>query len=108
MKEQERNSQRYNDMREYLAKIDWNNTLKNKSATKSWNILTSEIVCVVDKCVPLKKNRGNGQRRNTYRRKPMMWKTYRHTESEEDYSIYKEALNQATAEIRNSKRKNSV
>ena len=34
----------------------------------------------------------------------MMWKTYRHTGSEEDYSIYIEALNQATAEIRNSKR----
>ena len=30
----------------------------------------------------------------------MMWKTYRHTGSEEDYAIYKEALNQATAEIR--------
>ena len=26
----------------------------------------------------------------------MMWKTYRHTGSEEDYSMYKEALNQAT------------
>ena len=36
--------------------------------------------------------------------KQMMWKIYRHTGSEEDYSIYKEALNQATAEIRNSKR----
>ena len=34
----------------------------------------------------------------------MMWKTYRHIGSEEDYSIYKEALNRATAEIRNSKR----
>ena len=45
------------------------------------------------------KKRGNGQRRNTYRRKP-----YRHTGSEEDYAIYKQALNQATAEIRNSKR----
>ena len=33
----------------------------------------------------------------------MMRKTYRHTGSEEDYSIYKDALNQATAEIRNSK-----
>ena len=36
--------------------------------------------------------------------KQMMWKTYRHNGSEEDYAIYKEALNQATAEIRNSKR----
>ena len=34
----------------------------------------------------------------------MIWKTYRHTGSEEDYAIYKEALNQATAEIRNLKR----
>ena len=34
----------------------------------------------------------------------MMWKTYRHSGSEEDYAIYKEALNQATAEIRYSKR----
>ena len=25
---------RYKDMREYLAKIDWNNTLKNKTATE--------------------------------------------------------------------------
>ena len=36
----------------------------------------------------------------------MIWKTYRHTGSEEEYTIYKEALNQATAEIRNSKRSN--
>ena len=42
-------------MREYLAKIDWNNTLKNKTATECWNILKSEIHCVVDKFVALKK-----------------------------------------------------
>ena len=36
--------------------------------------------------------------------KQMMWKTYRHKGSEEDYAIYKDALNQARAEIRNSKR----
>ena len=32
---------RYKDMREYLAKIDWNNTLKNKTPTECWNILKS-------------------------------------------------------------------
>ena len=46
---------RYKDMREYLANIEWNNTLKNKTATECWNILKSEIDCVIDKCVPLKK-----------------------------------------------------
>ena len=40
---------RYKDMREYLAKIDWNNTLKNKTATECWNILKSEIDCVEQK-----------------------------------------------------------
>ena len=34
----------------------------------------------------------------------MLWKTCRHTGSEEDYAIYKDALNQATVEIINSKR----
>ena len=33
-----------------------------------------------------------------------MWKSHRHTGNEEDYTIYKEALNQATAEIKHSKR----
>ena len=48
---------RYKDMRKYLAKIDWNNTLENKTGTECWNILKSEIDCTVEKCVPLKKNR---------------------------------------------------
>ena len=30
---------RYKDMITYLAKIDWNNTLENKTATECWNIL---------------------------------------------------------------------
>ena len=34
----------------------------------------------------------------------MLWKTNVHTGSEQDYIIYKVALNQATAESRNSKR----
>ena len=36
--------------------------------------------------------------------KQMIWKTYRHTGSEEEYSIYKEARNQAKPEIRTSNR----
>ena len=102
---------RYKDMREYLAKIDWNNTLKNKTATECWNILKSEIDCVVDKFVPLKKQGKRSKKKHLSKEairkikyKQMMWKRYRHTGNEEDYNIYKEAFNQATAEIRNSKR----
>ena len=97
---------RYKDMREYLAKIYWNKTLKNKTATECWNILKSEIDCVVDKFVPLKKQGKRSKKKHLSKQairkikyKQMMWKRYRHTGSEGDYSIYKEALNQATTEI---------
>ena len=33
-----------------------------------------------------------------------MWRVYRHTRKDEDYANYKEALNEATTEIRQSKR----
>ena len=55
----------YKDLREYLAKIDWNNTLKNKTATECWNILKSVIDCVVDKFVPLKKTPGETVKEET-------------------------------------------
>ena len=42
-------------MRKYLAQINWNNTLENKTAKECWDILKSDIDCIVDKCVPLKK-----------------------------------------------------
>ena len=42
-------------MRIYLAKIDWNNTFENTTATECWNILKSEIDCIVETFVPLKK-----------------------------------------------------
>ena len=90
-------------MRKYLAKIDWNDTLENKTATECWNILTSEIDCIVEKEAVKKKHLSKEAIRKI-KYKQMIWKTYRHNGSEEDYAIYKDALNQATAEIRNTKR----
>ena len=85
-------------MREYIAKIDWNNTLKNKTATKCWYILKSEIDCIVDKFVPLDKQGKRSKKKHLSKEairkikyKQMMWKKYRYTVSEEDYAIYKEA-----------------
>ena len=45
----------YKDMRKYLAKLDWNNMLMNKTAIECWNILKYEIESIIDKFVPLKK-----------------------------------------------------
>ena len=41
-------------MRKYLAKLDWNNMLMNKTATECWKILKYEIESVIDTFVPLK------------------------------------------------------
>ena len=45
----------YNDMRKYLAKLDWNNMLMNKTAIECWTILKYDIESIIDKFVPLKK-----------------------------------------------------
>ena len=46
---------KYKDMRKYLAKLDWNNMQRNKTAIECWNILKYEIESIIDKFVPLKK-----------------------------------------------------
>ena len=42
-------------MRTYLANINWNNLLKNKTATKCWTCLNVEIEGITERFVPLQK-----------------------------------------------------
>ena len=42
-------------MRTYLANIDWNNLLKNKTATKCWTCLKDDIGGITKRFVPLRK-----------------------------------------------------
>ena len=101
----------YKDMRKYLAKLDWNNMLMNKTALECWNILKYEIESIIDKFFPLK-NQGKRSRKKHLSKeairkivfKQTMWSVYRRTRKDEDYANYKEALNLATTEIRKSKR----
>ena len=98
----------YKDMRKYLAKLDWNNMLMNKTAIECWNILKYEIESIIDKFVPFRKRcRKKHLSEEAIRKivlKQTMWRVYRRTRKEEDYANYKEALNAATTEIRRSKR----
>ena len=45
---------KYKDMRKYLAKLDWNNMLRNKTI-EFWNLLKYVIESIIDQFVPLKK-----------------------------------------------------
>ena len=85
-------------MRTYLANIDWNNLLKNKTAT-------------IAKYFPLRKQGKRSRKKHLSKEairkmfhKQMLWRVYKHTGNVEDYTNYKEALNLATTEIRKSKR----
>ena len=43
----------YKDMRKYLANLNWNNMLMNKTAIECWNILNYEIESIINTFVPL-------------------------------------------------------
>ena len=101
----------YKEIRKRLAHIDWNDKMKNKKATECWNILRGELDSAIDSFVPMKKQ---GKRPNKkhlskeafrkIRHKQNMWRVYKHTGKDQDYVVYKEALNAATNEVRKSKR----
>ena len=85
--------------------------LRNKTAIDSWNILKYEIESIIDKFVPLNKQGKRSRKKHLSKEairkivfKQTMWRIYRLTRKDEDYANYKEALNAATTEIRQSKR----
>ena len=99
------------DITKYLAKLDWNNMLMNKTAFECWNTLKYEIESITDKFVPFKKQGKRFRKKHLSKEairkivfKQTMWRVYRRTRKDEDYTNYKEALNLATTEIRKSKR----
>ena len=51
------NKGKFKEMRTYLANIDWNNLLKNKTATSCWTCLIYEIEGIIKQFVPLIKTR---------------------------------------------------
>ena len=51
-------------MRTYLANIDWNNLLKNKTATECWTCLKYEIEGIIAKFVPLRKQEKRSRKKH--------------------------------------------
>ena len=67
--------------------------------------------CIIDKFVPFQKQGKRCRKKHLSKEairkimlKQTMWRVYRRTRKDEDYAKYKEALNAATTEIRQSKR----
>ena len=49
------NKGKYKEMRTYLAHIDWNNLLKNKTAKECWTCLKDMIEGITERFVPIRK-----------------------------------------------------
>ena len=85
--------------------------MKNNTATECWNILKSELDSAIDRYVPMKKQWKRSKIKHLskeafrkIRYQQNMWRVYKHTGKDQDYVVYKEALNAATNEVRKSKR----
>ena len=78
-------------MIKYLAKLDWNNMLRNKTAIECWNILKYVILSIINKFVPLKKQGKWSRKKHLSKEaskkiayKQTMWRVYRRTRKDED------------------------
>ena len=101
----------YKEIRKSLARIDWNDNMKKKTATECWNILRGELGSAIDSYVPMKKQGKRSKKEHLskeafrkIRHKQNMWSVYKYTGKDNDYEAYKEAPNAATNEVRKSTR----
>ena len=54
----------YKEIRKRLAHIDWNDKMKNRTATECRNILRGEIDSAIDSFVPMKKQRKRSKKKH--------------------------------------------
>ena len=94
------------EIMESLALIDWNEKMKNKTATECWNILRGEIDSAIDSYVLMKKQGKRSKRKHLSKEafRKIRHKQNTHTGKDKDYDAYKQAQNAATNEVRKSKR----
>ena len=76
----------YQEIRKSLSHIDWNDNMKNKTATECWNILRGELDSAIDKYVLMKKQGKRSKKKHlskdAFRKisyKQNMWRVYKHT-----------------------------
>ena len=101
----------YDEMRKYIANIDWNHTLDGKNTEEMWLSFKETIHVAVEKYVPVRK--GTIKKKQQWMTRPLLrlvkkkyhlWKKYTQTKSYQDYSIYKKELNKTTNEIKRAKK----
>ena len=98
-------------LRNYLARRDWDNMMKNKSVEEAWRILKDELELATGKFVPFStvKNQDEPKWLNreiirAIRRKKRAWKIYKLYNTAESRDRYAELVKEVTKKIRSAKR----
>ena len=100
------------EIRKSLAHIDWDEKMKNKTATECLDILRGELDRAIDSYVPMKKQGKRSKKKHlseeAFRKikyKQNMWRVYKHTGKDKDYEVHKEAYTKRCYnEVRKAKR----
>ena len=58
----------YREIRKNLAHIDWDEKMKNKTATECWDILRGELDTAIDSYVPMKKQGKRSEKKHLSKR----------------------------------------
>ena len=103
----------YDKMKEELASVDWETTLKDRSIDEMWCYIRDRVNDLVQKHIPRKEVKTGKIHKPlwmTYKalkavkRKYNSWKKYTRTSQNTDYEEYKQCRNQATKEIRRARK----
>ena len=70
-------------MKNHIVKIDWDNTVENKSVMECWHILKAELEYIIDTFIPLKKVGKRSRKKHISKEvirkikyKKLMWRVY--------------------------------
>ena len=81
----------YMEIRKSLAHIDWDEKMKNKTATECWDILRGELDRAIDSYIPMKKQVKRSKKKHLskeafrkMRYKQNMWRVYKPTGKDKD------------------------
>ena len=102
----------FNEMREEMESIDWNDFLKGKETEDMWNAFKQKLEDLTSKFIPFKQRRAsnktpwcNNETKRIVKIKQKKYRTMKETQSKEDIQEFKKSQKQAKKLVRNARKK---
>ena len=102
----------FNEMREEMESLDWNDFLKGKETEDMWNAFKQKLEDLTSKFIPFKQRRAsnktpwcNNETKRIVKIKQKKYRTMKETQSKEDIQEFKKSQKQAKKLVRNARKK---